>query len=315
MCPFPHAFSLLLLLMTIGCASAKTATQIAQVGDQEREETPLWSAAAVDAALAAPPDRELRLATDCRSEGGFVSAVIYGHGVAIWDRRIQTRLDERVIRRLLDAFHAEGFTAMHEVYGGRSDPETKVEMGLELICRVEIARGALIKQVVQLSEGRQHGPLFALAEEMLDAVAAERDRGVAATSLGDGLTKLATGELAAEVLELGFLEQPERPGEGGKSRQWTLRGGELAVGSAESSVRRFLEANEIVELARELADAGVQDWPGNLFAETYIDFSVAVLGFEKSVQARGFEGMSSQTHGDAQRQFERTLAHLRQLPD
>lgn len=313
MCQFLPCLSLLLLLATLGCVSPKMTSQISRPGGVNGVEERLWSPAALAEALAARPDRELRIATDCRSESGFVSAVIYGHGVAIWDRRAQTRLEQREIPRLLEAFRTHDFAGMRELYGGAADPAPHTEVGLELICRVEVARGKLVKQVVQLSEGRQHAPLFALAEEILDAVAAERGRGVGAASLAEGLAKLSAGELAPEVLELRFLEQAERPGEGGESRQWTLRGGQLADGSGEPSAERFLESEEIATLARELVAAEVESWPGNLFSDTYIDFSVAVLSHEKNVQARTFAGMDDSTHGEHQRRFERMLTQLRAL--
>lgn len=310
---FLQTSALFLCWTTLACASNRSGSPPSQKGGLIDLAAADSTTPTVEGVLAEVPDRELRIEADCRTEAGFRSAVVYGHGVAIWNRQVQLWLSALDVERLIEAVRRHDFISMREQYGGKDDPGPVDKLGLELICRVRLSSGAVDKQVVQLAGGLQHGPLFVLAEEIFAVLEGASAAGASAISLAEGLAKIAAGALAPEVLMVSFLEQPERPSEGGESRRLSIAGGRLEIVDEEGVTARWLAVEEISALAGELAAARPEDWPGNLYSESYIDVSVAVLGFERNVQARGFASINATTHGEPQRRFNHLLRQLRRL--
>jgi hypothetical protein len=66
-------------------------------------------------------------------------------------------------------------------------------------------------------------------------------------------------------------------------------------------------------LLKLLADNDSGNLPINLYATDYTDFDVKVLDKGKNLQARRFAGMTPQTHGERQRQFDRIFEGLQRL--
>lgn len=273
---------------------------------------------ALEQALSKQSWDELEIEVECGGEAGMRSVTVFGSGVAIWDQERQLTLERGEIRLLLEAFRQQGFASLAERYGGRDDPAPgEPSLALELVCRVKLRLDGVEKQVFQLAGGRQSAALRELAEEVLAAVAGAGAEGERAASLAEGLAKVADGRLAGETVVLQLLEEAERPeqGEGG----WLLRleaGRATAQASpADGAEARVLalSATDISELARRLAEEEVADLPGNLYAPRYVDLALEVLGRGRSLQARQFAGLTRDTHGEAQRRFERVVEMLHQL--
>jgi hypothetical protein len=273
--------------------------------------------------------KELRIDAECRQDGAMRSVTFFGSGVGVWDGRRQFTVSAEALRGLLEAFRRQGFPAMPAQYGGRGDPAADPSTGgegtpgaarlaVELICRVGLRLDGAEKQVFQLAGGRQSAALAALAGEIL-AVAEEAGRdGEGAASLAEALDKVAEGRLAPEILALQIVEEGEGPEE---EAGWmlTLEAGRATAqrhgrqnGLGEPR-RLALPAEEVAGLARLLAEEGLADLPGNLWAARYTDLAVEVLDHRRTLQARQFAGMTPATHGVAQERFERIAQALSRL--
>jgi hypothetical protein len=256
---------------------------------------------------------DLRIDAECQTAGGLRSATVFNSGVGIWDRERQFMLPRERVLALLREFETARFARMRETYGeGRAK-----DMALELICRVRLDLDGAAKQVHQLTRGPWSPELKRLADRIL-AVAAEAGRsGPGASSLTDGLERIARGELAPELLVLSVLRQ----GEGrGAAEGWelVLEGGKAVlqrnpVPDGEEARTARLAPAEVAELAGQLAAARLEEVPVNLWAPEYTDFEVRVLNRRRSLQARQFAGMTPETHGEAQRRFDRLWESLEAL--
>jgi hypothetical protein len=184
---------------------------------------------------------------------------------------------------------------------------------------VRAALDGVEKQSYQLSKGRQSAELRELAERILAVGADLGPSGVAASSLEEGLGKIARGELAPEALTLQLQRQAEDPrsAEGG----WILRiedgKAQLSFSSPETGWtpprRTRLSPGEAAGLARALLEARPEDLPANLYSSWYEDLEIRVLNRGKSLQARRFANVTPETHGEKQERFDRLVAALEEL--
>jgi len=251
---------------------------------------------------------DLRLDAECRTVDGWRSATIFGSGVGIWNGERQLVLPREGVLSLLRELAASRFAAMRETYGEGEDEA-------ELICRVGLDLDGVKKQVQQLATGPQFAPLNRLAGRILAAAEAAGRAGLEASSLTDGLEKIARGELAPELLSVHVLRQSEAPG-AAEGWQLSIAGGELAVqrhpGNA-APQRSRLPAAELSRLAGRIAAVRLEELPVNLWAPAYTDLEVRVLGRARSLQARQFAGMTPATHGELQQRFDRLWEALEAL--
>ena len=268
---------------------------------------------ALGAAVQRQTWNDLRLDTECRTEEGLRSATIYGSGVGVWDRAQQLAMTRQEVLALLRELAAAGFPHLRETYGEGEDE-------VELICRVRLDLDGVTKQVHQLSTGPQSPELKRLAERILERAEEAGRAGPGASSLTDGLEKIARGELAAELLAIHVLRQAEAPG---SPQGWdlTLEGGKLVVrrlpATDEEPRPVRLAPAEVAGIAGQLAAARLEELPVNLWAPEYTDFEIRVLDRRRSLQARRFAGMTPATHGELQQRFDRlweTIAGLRGRP-
>ena len=253
---------------------------------------------------------DLRIDTECRTEDGLRSATVFGSGVGVWNRERQITLPREEVVALLQELAASRFPRMRETYG-------EGEEEVQLICRVRLDLDGLSKQVLQLATGPASPELMRLAGRILE-VAEEAGRdGPGASSLSDGLEKIAHGELAPELLTLYVLRQSEAPG---STAGWklALQGGQAILqrdpapdGEEPRTLR--LGAAEIAGLAGQLAAVRLEELPVNLWAPEYTDIEIRVLGGKRSFQARRFAGMTPATHGEAQQRFDRLWEALAAL--
>jgi hypothetical protein len=264
------------------------------------------STAALERALGEALKRQawsdLRIDTECRTEDGLRSATVFGSGVGVWNRERQITLPREEVLALLQALAASRFARLRETYG-------EGEEEVQLICRVRLDLDGLSKQVLQLATGPASPELRRLAGRILEAAEEAGRDGPGASSLTDGLEKIARGELAPEQLTLYVLRQSEAPG---STAGWklALQGGKAILqrdpapdGEEPRTLR--LGAAEIAGLAGQLAAARLEELPVNLWAPEYTDLEIRVLGRQRSLQARQFAGMTPTTHGEQQRRFDR----------
>jgi hypothetical protein len=265
----------------------------------------------------------LELTAECREPDNpnLRSVLVYGSGVGIWEERLQFELTSNQITELLGILRDADFLGLQDLYGsGGSFGETEIEPsdstegGVRIICRVDLELGGYRKESAQRLKGDQSNELRALAERLLDYCQPLAENGIGIENLDSGLAMIASGELAAENLQVVLHRKPEP----GVQSQGT--GYRMIIDGPSLGLRKFtagqgygdetvvaLDRSDIDDLAERLSEIGVGDLPVNLYAEDYTDLRIEILDRRKSVQARRFSGMTPDTHGGAQRDFDRIL--------
>jgi hypothetical protein len=266
---------------------------------------------------------DLRLLAQCQVERSLPSAEIFGSGIGIWRERVQFRLPPEQISAQLEAISESGFSGWPASFGGKRDLESGGEPPPRVTCRVKLDLDGHHKQVVQFSYGEQSPELVALARGILGVCEGAAESGVDAESLDDGLTKLATGELDPVTLQVIVNRKaPLSPRESGGAG-WLLRieKGQATTrdhtreGGYGQPVGRAVDDETLAGLTKALRRADLASLPPNLYAELYTDVVVSVLDRRAQVQARRFEGMTPETHGDEQKRFDQLLEALESLRD
>jgi hypothetical protein len=264
---------------------------------------------------------DLHLLAQCQVERSLPSTEIFGNGIGIWRERLQFRLPPEQISAQLEAISESGFAGWPASFGGKRDLESDGEPPPRVTCRVSLDIDGHHKQVVQFSYGEQSPELLALARGILDACRGPARSGLGAASLNDGLAKVATGELDPVTLQVIVNRKaPLSPREVGGAG-WLLRveGGQVTTrghtreGGYGDPVARALDDETLVDLTKALRKADVDGLPPNLYAEIYTDVVVSVLDRRAQVQARRFEGMTPETHGEKQKRFDQLLTSLQAL--
>lgn len=318
--PVTALFLLAALTACSGAPAPETSARPGGGGEPATGGDPL--SRALDTALERRSWDDLRLESECQDDAGRLRSVtLFGSGVGIWNRARQFPLERERLLGLLEELRRAGFGAMREAHGGKDDPEpgAPAAWGLEMICRVRLALDGVEKQSYQLSEGRQDAGLKKLAEQILSVGEELGPSGLAASSLEDGLARIARGELAPEALTLQLQRQPDDPSsrEGG----WILR---VEHGKAQISFHDLdtgwtdprqvrLSREETAGLARQLAEVRPEDLPANLYSSWYEDLEIRVLNQKKSLQARRFAHLTPETHGEKQKRFDQLVAVLENL--
>lgn len=267
---------------------------------------------------AGTPD-EIQVRAACWSDGPYRQVRLFGAGLGIWNTDAQFSLPRGAIGTVLQAFREADFDAMPTIYGGDAE-RVAAHAAPTIICQVSLTAGSATKEVIQRDRGRQSAPLRTLANAILDLSERAAAVSVTASSLDDGLTKIADGRLAPDTLNLTVNHRDARtPGRvpGG----WILRvDGHHAIAevseavSGERRVRALrLSATDVADLARTLRAEDAAALPGNVYFADYTDLDVAVLNREHQVQARQFSGMAPDRQARGQTAFGRLLSALAAL--
>ncbi len=321
-----------------GLAAACVNTERAQVvPTAESAEEPVSTAAPPQPALSRAIQRaidhgwrDLYLMSECHQESGFLAIEIFGNGVGIWNKQKQLTLSDGELRSILEVFQAVEFAKMPEVFGrGTSTAPPKWQEALpsdpsgpraatRIKCRVALRVDTEFKQVAQTTKGESSEPFQQLADRLFEICREPAKSGITAADLSDGLDKIASGELAPEVLQLTMNRKPDRDE---SEEGWLLRiRGPQAVTRSfvprqgyGSPVRLRLDAEALSTLARLLADQDMADLPINLFAEHYTTVKLEVLNRKSQVEARRFGGMEPTQHGQQQERFDRVVSELGRL--
>jgi hypothetical protein len=254
-------------------------------------------------------DPAVRIFVERATDEGLESLVIFENGVTLWRGETQLRVSDAEIDRIIDAFDEAGFDEMPPFFGSG-------KKWLER--RVSFRGGGRLKEAVQLVSGEHSAALTSLADRIFSIVEPAERTGVRAADLGEGVKKLASGELAPEAMS---LLVHFKPGTGPSSGEgFLLRVDEGAVTTRSYAKERYEAAVRFEpgpegarQVAQLLSKADVASLPGNLFALEYTEVILKVLKWKKSVQARPFAGMSATTHGEAQKRFDSLFQDLKAL--
>ena len=252
--------------------------------------------------------------------GPMSSARVYGNGVGIWDRRSQFRLTKPQVVAILKALRQAEFGAMPDVFGEEEEGEEGEEReangereGPRMKGRVSARAGTVSKAVIQMVDGDQSAELAALAEKLLALCAEPARSGVGAKNLAEGLQKVAAGGLAAETLSATVQRRFERADPATGETGWILQlEGRVAVSESLPGGRKnaprmelALTESEFRDLAGFLLGNRAAELPINVYAPEYADLQLAVLNSSRTISARRYLNMTPDTHGEAQKDFER----------
>jgi hypothetical protein len=253
-------------------------------------------------------------------DGGMLAACrLYGNGVGIWNREIQFRLDQKLVRSLLKTLVEIRFGAFPTTVGGDEEAGEETQKG-----RITVSVGAVRKTVVQVEPGEQSPQLRKFADRLLQAARPATEKGVRASSFGDAFEKLASGQLAPETLEVTLQRKARDPATAGQEgwrlwidgRQVQDRALGLGHGRGHAPARiLFLSRADFGKLVRLIRTSQPASLPQNLYAERYTDLAIQVLKQHEHLQARQFAGMTPETLGEKQKTFDRLLEGLVALHD
>ncbi len=245
------------------------------------------------------------------------SLVVYGSGVGVWNQEKQFDLAPAEHKELLRKTVTAGLFEMPE----RPRPEASVgpSPNAPVILRAVAVRvGELERIVSQNDRVRMLPALEALVTELFRFCEKHASEGMGASSLTDGLRKIAQKRLAPETLQLVLNIPPVAAGaEGGPANGIlvVLDGGvmtrtEQAAGSAGATVAVPATGDRLRSLLTLLADSGFESFPVNLYRARYVDLNVKVLGRGRSVQARKFAGLAPAKHPAQQEALERLIGAI-----
>ena len=252
------------------------------------------------------------------------SMVVYGSGVGIWEHVRQFQATEKQVRKALRLLERSDFTSMPDrVKGPRpANAEEGGEPDATVLVRfVTLSVGELSKTVVQDNKAYPLESFEELCHDLVKIFRKAARHGVEASSLADGIAKLATGTLAPEVLQV-LVSAPEQralPSQQGQGWLLRIEGGVVEVrshsvdGGFGPEIRRPLTPELAREIAGWLETAHVSSLPQNLYDAGYTDLTVEVLGREKSLQAREFSGRDPAAEAAARGSFRTLRDHFESL--
>jgi len=285
-------------------------------GERERASRPDRIGPALEKRIAGKAKLDdVRVGVDWSKDNVMTSARVYGDGVGIWNRQAQFRLPKEKVLALLKTLRAAKFGSMPDWFG---ESEGEGEEGPRLKGRIEVVAGPISKSVIQLFEGDQSEEFAALAQKLLEVCAEPARAGVGATSLADGLQKVATGELAPQALAVTVQRRSAAsPGSGDAGFIVHLEGRRvlaetLPAGKTVAQPKLLiLPEADFRELARLLAESKAAEIPLNVYGTEYTDLELGVLRWSRAISARRFLNMSPTEKGEAQVAFDRLFEAFR----
>lgn len=268
---------------------------------------------------------DVKIEAQWRRKTGMISARVYGNGVGIWRDTTQFQLSREQVLDLLRAFDRAHFADMPKQFGsdeeseGESEEEREREKQKEKTffqSIVNLRIGTEQKRVAQSMTGDQSEAFRKLTQKIIAVCEKAAKTGVSAASMGDGLSKLASGKLAPEALQLLVQRKTDRPaGPGAEDGNWTLRLDgrrvvDATVSADKTATRRalVLSQEDFRKFAALLAENDPTGMPKNLYSPQYLTLDLHVLKARCDVSARRYAGTTVETHGAKQAAFDRIYA-------
>lgn len=283
---------ILLALLLAACATAPTAQQTpttttAAVPPPSSDPNALWvKGLTTDTRIWAS-----RMHPDLRSE----QILVYADGIALLNDSEQFQMPVAEVRALLNEFALHDFATIEE-----QSPK-----GKRIRRRAGVQNHSYRREAWQTWEWAENVRLTKLVDALFARVLPFASSGtVKAASLTDGLSKVQSGELAPETLNLMLHIRPEK----GSTAEGYLFRTEHGAATVRKYVNGELGPEDIVgldpvnaqKLAAILLAAQPETLPVNVYASDYTHFQVNVLRHEKEVMARKFTGMTPTQHGEKQ---------------
>ena len=198
----------------------------------------------------------------------------------------------------------------------RPKPARNIEMNPPVVVRsVGVRVGDLERFVSQNDRVWPLPALETLVADLFKLCGKAASTGTGASTLADGLEKVAKGKLAPETL-LVVLNIPPVAASAtapaangvlavldGGALKWT----EQAPGKASEAVPAPISGERLRSLAALLAESDFEKLPPNLYRERYVDLRANVLDRVHSIQARKFAGLDPSKSLTQQKALEKII--------
>ena len=218
---------------------------------------------------------------------------IYGRGIGIWNAESQFALKSKEVVSAIDLLLQAKFCDMPDRFAFE-EVEDEPPMPIKMMRAIKVTVGDHSKTVIQDNRGPRSEPFAKLTADLVALCRKPAESALTASSLEDGLRKVADGVLAPETLTVTVNAPELRSLKSQKNQGWQLavQHSKLILHSVtldhgvKNVGERTLEAAEVQKLARALLEAGAPDLPSNLNTAGYTQLMVAVLNQKMRTMAR-----------------------------
>jgi hypothetical protein len=261
----------------------------------------------------------LRIEIEGQLDDGARRVVLFGRGIGIWDGKRQFGLTNDAVSQAIDLLLESGFSAMPERFVPR-EPDDR-QNPVQLIRMITVHVGDYMKMVIQDNKGAKSVEFQRLVDRLVALCKEPASHGITASSLEDGLRKIAEGTLAGETLWINANAPEMRSLDSQRGQGWlvSVRAGLLTVqthdieNGYQKNVERQLGANEGQLIARSLVAANVHKLPANVSAPGYTQLTVAVLDHNLRTLARANPGSTGEAGEAATKDFKAVRRILQNL--
>ena len=240
--------------------------------------------------------------------GRATTVRIFGTGVGVWNRDLQFHLSRAQVLGILRAVEKAHFAAMPDQFGEDEGGEKhEKNEGPRLKGRLIVVAGPERKGSLQLVDGEQSAAFARLIEKILEVCEGPARKGLRAGSMRDAIGLLASGRLAPEIFEAVVQRRPDPKAPSDAAAAWTLKVEGLHVGE-QAGRSLSLSKKEFHDLAALLAETEPSALPQSLYSASYVDVTLAALGYSRTIAGRRFLGMTPESNGEKQKAFDRIVA-------
>ncbi|MCC6132934.1 MAG: hypothetical protein IT186_23635 [Acidobacteria bacterium] len=275
--------------------------------------------------------------TGCRSSLGY-RLQVWGDGTGFLNEERQIAVTKAQLKSILKTLSDGKFADLAKDYGAPgskpakkdpagAEPDSKArpapprQAALEVLCNVEVSVGGARKMVTQFNKGAIHEPFMKLGRDLFEAVRDSAASAKTVKTLGEGLDAIEKGGLSRRALFLLMNRIIETKTPGSDAAGWLIRieGDEVSASERTFSkgegpvYRTKLDAKASAKLLQTVRQSQPDQFPPNLYEETYTDLKVSVLNRSVNVNARQFAGMDAKTHLDKQARFDQLVQAMETL--
>lgn len=246
--------------------------------------------------------------------------VIYGRGIGIWNGKRQFVLESKKVREAIDLLLEAKFAGMPERFAFKEEKDER-PMPVGLVRVVTVTTGSTSKMVLQDDRGPLSKTFESLVENLVALCEEPAAEGISASSLEEGLKKIAKGQLAPETLLINVNAPQLRSLKTQEGQGWLLdlQHGILSLRSnvLDEGVRgiaeRALSLREVEKLAGSLLEAGASELPPQINTSGHTQLTIRVLDQKVRTMAREYATEPDETAKTAEKSFLKVRSTLHDL--
>jgi hypothetical protein len=259
---------------------------------------------------------DLQVDASWQLEQGNRSVRIWGTGVGIWEKSVQFPLTREQLLTVVNMLVDAKVGTIPQPGAKAAVPKAKAP--LQLRGELTVIAGDVRTHRQQLTKGEQLEALSQLVGRILAFSEKAAAGGMKASSLQDGLAKVADGSLAPQTFSA-FVRRAVTGESSGDSFLLRVEGRHVSdrlmpKGQLPPPPRELtLSDSEFRKMALLLRSDDPASMAPTTYAPTYTDVTVAVLDYDKNIPARPYLDVTAETHGEKQKAFDRMYTVFREL--